>query len=139
MKRFHDLDDLCGRGEIEAMVSNPVGVVRAWPYLRDFPPPVLRLRMGPMWSRLSVIEWLFRTGRITFTQGRDLLRPPPGAGPVVVQTTRARPVRGPRRRYTGPRPDSSSTADATSDATSAHTTPGPPGADPTSLARSRAR
>jgi hypothetical protein len=61
-----DVDDLVGSAEIaERLGLASSSVVRDWRRrYADFPPPVLTLRMGPVWHWPDVAAWATETGRL---------------------------------------------------------------------------
>lgn len=62
----YDVDHLVGASEIaDRLGLASSSVVRDWRRRHgDFPPPVLVLRMGPIWWWPQVEEWLISSGRL---------------------------------------------------------------------------
>ena len=49
--------DLVGVAEIGLMLGTSRAQVSRWALRKDFPDPVARLRMGPIWMRADVERW----------------------------------------------------------------------------------
>jgi predicted DNA-binding transcriptional regulator AlpA len=49
--------DLVGVAEIALMLDTSRAQVSRWALREDFPRPVARLRMGPIWMRADVKRW----------------------------------------------------------------------------------
>jgi predicted DNA-binding transcriptional regulator AlpA len=49
--------DLVGVAEIAAIFNTSRAQVSRWALREDFPDPVARLRMGPIWMRPDVERW----------------------------------------------------------------------------------
>lgn len=66
MGRRMDVDQLVGSAEIvERTTAGTYQTVHAWQQRDDtFPKPVVRLKMGTLWSWPEVRAWAKRTGRL---------------------------------------------------------------------------
>jgi len=49
--------DLVGVAEVAVMLDTSRAQVSRWALREDFPQPVSRLRMGPIWMRADVERW----------------------------------------------------------------------------------
>jgi len=65
VSKKYDLDDLVGVAEIAQRLGMGTSVVHDWRRRHEeFPEPVLRLRMGLVWSWKEIASWAKQTGRL---------------------------------------------------------------------------
>ena len=55
--------ELIGQNEIAELAGVALTTVRKWRHRYEFPAPVSRLAIGPVWLRSDVEDWLEETGR----------------------------------------------------------------------------
>ncbi len=55
--------ELIGQNEIAELAGVALVTVRKWRQRHEFPAPVSRLAIGPVWLRSDVEAWLEETGR----------------------------------------------------------------------------
>ena len=61
-----DLPELMGPGDLGALLGVRSNTVTTWATRHaDFPPPVARVRAGPVYNTAAVLEWCRRTGHGT--------------------------------------------------------------------------
>lgn len=63
-------EDLVGLAEIAELFGVERQYVFRWAKRRDFPQPVIRLRMGPIWRRSEIEDWS-RAVRRPIVEGSD--------------------------------------------------------------------